>query len=165
MTQTEEIDLIFNFFAQIGIEAEYGKIHQPTFLPGILIQAGRLIVDLEQLKYPGDLLHEAGHIAMVQPSKRPLMHDNIAIDTPGETYELGAILWSYAALKHLKLPPEFVFHTEGYKGEAQWLIEQFESGTYIGLPLLQWMGLALDAKNAAEAKLNPFPYMLKWLRE
>jgi len=165
MTNTSEVDLILHFFGQIGIKAEFGSVPDTTFLPGILIDAGRLIIDIEKLKYPGDLLHEAGHIAMVPSADRSLMNGNIETDSPVDTMELGAILWSYAALKHLNLPPEFVFHKEGYKGDADWLIEQFEGGTFIGLPLLQWMGLAYDTKNAANFNVEPFPFMLKWLRD
>ncbi len=162
---TSEIELILRFFEQIGIEAELGAVPDSTFLPGILIEGGRLIIDLDKLKYPGDLLHEAGHIAMVPSVERSLMQGDIAADSPVDTMELGAILWSYAALKHLGLPPQLVFHKEGYKGDADWLIEQFEGGTYIGLPLLQWMGLTYDAKNAAIMNAEPFPHMLKWLRD
>ncbi len=165
MNNTREIDLILRFFEQIGIEAKYGPVPDATFLPGILIDGGRLIIDVGKLKYAGDLLHEAGHVAMVPSADRPLMQGNIETDSPVDTMELGAILWSYAALKHLNLPPEFVFHKDGYKGDADWLIEQFEAGTFIGLPLLQWMGLAYDANNAAKLNVKPFPFMLKWLRD
>ncbi|MFN0212891.1 MAG: hypothetical protein ACKVT2_01440 [Saprospiraceae bacterium] len=165
MTNTQEIALILRFFEQIGIEAEYGPVPEATFLPGIFIDAGRLVIDIDKLKYPGDLLHEAGHIAMAPSAQRALMHGNIEADSLVDTMELGAILWSYAALKYLNLPPEFVFHQEGYKGQADWLIRQFEEGTFIGLPLLQWMGLAYDAQNAANMNVEPFPFMLKWLRD
>ncbi|MBC7775301.1 MAG: hypothetical protein H7246_07675 [Phycisphaerae bacterium] len=165
MTKTGEIDLILHFFEQIGIAAELRPVPDSTFLPGILIEAGRLIIDIDKLKHPGDLLHEAGHIAVESSAERPLMHGNIQTDSPKESLELGAILWSYAALRHLNLPPEFVFHEEGYKGQSDWLIEQFEGGMYIGLPLLQWMGLTYDPKNAAKMNAEPFPFMLKWLRE
>ena len=54
---------------------------------------------------------------------------------------MAVLLWSYAAAKKIGLAPEVVFHEDGYKGEAIWLREQFESKNYIGLPLLQWLGL------------------------
>lgn len=165
MIKTAEIDQILGFFESIGIESELRSVPDDTFLPGILIESGRLIIDVDKLIHPGDLLHEAGHIAMATSTERPLMHGNIKIDSPVDPMELGAILWSYAALKHLNLPPAFVFHEEGYKGDSDWLIKQFEGGTFIGLPLLQWMRLACDAKNAAKLNVEPFPNMLKWLRE
>lgn len=165
MTNETAIDRVLRFFEQIGIEAQQGPVPEDTFLPGILIDAGRLVIDFDKLKYPGDLLHEAGHIAMATRAQRPLMQGNIETESPVDPMELGAILWSYAALKHLDLPPNFVFHPEGYKGDSDWLIEQFESGKYIGLPLLQWMGLSFDANNATKNKVEPFPHMVKWLRD
>ena len=38
-------------------------------------------------------------------------------------------------------------------------------GGNAGVPLLQWMGLTLDRKRAAEAGAEPFPHMVRWLRE
>lgn len=58
------------------------------------------------------------------------------------TYEMAVIAWSVAAALHLSISLTEVFHPEGYKGEWKWLMEQYESKNYIGLPLLQWMGLA-----------------------
>jgi hypothetical protein len=69
--------------------------------------------------------------------------------------EIATILWSYAALNAMKLPPEVIFHPNGYKGASDWHIENFTSGNYIGLPLLQWMGLANE----------DFPAMQRWLRQ
>ncbi len=66
------------------------------------------------------------------------------------------MLWSYAALKHLNLKPEVVFHPDGYKGDAQMLIDSFETGEYKGLPLLVWMDLCEQSE---------FPTMKKWIRE
>jgi len=162
---TAEIELVLHFFEEIGIEAEFRTLTESTFLPGIKIEAGRLIIDKDRLAYPGDLLHEAGHIALVPHSERPQLMDDIEGDLPpGQSLEIGVILWSFAALRYLNLPLPFVFHEGGYKGQSKWYIEQFESGMYIGLPLLQWMGLAVDKKKAAEQQVKPFPFMLKWLR-
>ncbi len=164
MNNKSELQKILSFLEQIGIEYEFRLTAADTFLPGICIEAGRLIIDTDQLQYPGDLLHEAGHIAVVTATERSQMSGNIEPDKPAESLELGAILWSYAALLHLQLEPSFVFHEKGYKGQSKWLIQQFEDGTFLGLPLLQWMGLAYDEQTAEKMKSKPFPYMLKWMR-
>ncbi len=165
MTNSPELETIVHFLKAIGIDWEFRPVAEDTFLPGISIEGGRLIIDPERLRYPGDLLHEAGHIAVVPAADRPKMFGNIEPDKPAESLELGAVLWSYAALHSIGLDPTVVFHEAGYKGESKWLIEQFESGTYIGLPLLQWMGMAYDASTAAKMNVKPFPYMVKWLRD
>jgi hypothetical protein len=162
-----EIQKICTFFDEIGIKwAQCTLSDEPTFLPGIKIDQGCLQFDLEKLKYPGDLLHEAGHLAAETPERRAVMSDNVDENQdPAASLELAAVLWSYAALRYLNLPVEFVFHQEGYKGEADWLIEQFAQGSYLGLPLLQWMGLCYDERNAVSNNQAPFPHMIKWLRE
>lgn len=163
----EELKKICAFFDEIGIAWENCTLpDEPTFLPGIKIDKGRLMFDLEKLKYPGDLLHEAGHIAVETPARRAVMSDNVDENqNPAASLEVAAVLWSYAALRHLELPESFVFHAEGYKGDAAWIIEQFAQGNYLGLPLLQWMGLCLDEQQAQSSKEISFPHMLKWLRE
>lgn len=162
-----EIQKICTFFDEIGIAWKICTLpDEPTFLPGIRIDKGCLQFDLEKLKYPGDLLHEAGHLAAETPERRAVMSDNVDEDqNPAASLEMAAVLWSYAALRHLNLPVEFVFHAEGYKGDADWLIEQFAEGNYLGLPLLQWMGLCWDENKAKLNNQAPFPHMIKWLRE
>lgn len=161
----ETTDRICNFLGNIGIEVTFRSIDRSTFLPGILIENGTLVVDLDQLLYPGDLLHEAGHIAVETPERRPFLQDDVeAGKSPGESLEMAVILWSYAALRHLDLAPEVVFHPTGYKGNALWLQEEFAEGRYLALPLLQWMGMTYDEKTAAQEGGEPFPAMRCWLR-
>ena len=153
---------IVAFLEGIGIAVERAELAGKTFMPGIGLDRGRLLVDESRLAYPGDLLHEAGHIAMMTPARRAGRVGD-ASKNMGE--EIGAILWSWAALTHLCLPPALVFHPNGYRGASDWFIAMFSSGTYTGLPLLQWIGLTLDERNAAERGVAPFPHMLRWLRE
>ena len=61
------LDQMYAFLAEIGIPVSETTLSQSTFVPGILIDQGRLLVDPAKLLYPGDLLHEAGHIAVTLP--------------------------------------------------------------------------------------------------
>jgi hypothetical protein len=151
------LQTILDFLEGIGISVVKKDITESTFLPGIKIHKGALIIDEALLTHPGDLLHEAGHIAVMTPEERANITGNVQEHRPeGFSDELGAILWSYAALTHLKIDPAVVFHPEGYKGDSEWLIESFSNQQYIGLPLLQWMGLTT---------IETFPKMTKWIRE
>lgn len=159
---------IIDFIRQIGIEVEVAVIEEETFLPGILIKEGKLLVDRDKLLYPGDLLHEAGHLAVMPGRDRQVSAGNIGEEqeyNKAASEEMMAIAWSYAALTHLKLPPEVVFHPNGYKGSSAWLIEQYTGGKYIALPTLQWIGLCYDEQRAVEMNTPPFPHMVKWLRD
>ena len=59
------------FIRGIGLPLEGAEIHEKTFLPGIAIHDGVLLVDESKLKHPGDLLHEAGHLVTIAPDMRP----------------------------------------------------------------------------------------------
>jgi hypothetical protein len=61
---------IVNFLIHIGLEVRSSEIGERTFLPGIMIERGTLRIDKAKLKYPGDLLHEAGHLALMSPGRR-----------------------------------------------------------------------------------------------
>jgi hypothetical protein len=147
------------FVRDIGIAVNPATLDGPTFLPGLDIRYGVLLVDEERLTYPGDILHEAGHIAVSSPEERKLEK----IDpTPGD--EMTAIAWSWAALRHLDIPPEVVFHPAGYKGGSQSIIENFSAGHYFGVPLLQLYEMTVESRVASERGVEPFPHMLRWLR-
>ena len=128
-----------------------------SFLPGLAISGGGLLVDEARLEYPGDLLHEAGHIAMAPPSVRPSMSGSLD-DVPGidaATLEWAAIPWSYAAAVEIGIDPALVFHEGGYHGHSAGLLSNFRLGVPIGLHLLVEAGLTTP---------DAYPHMLRWLR-
>jgi hypothetical protein len=142
---------IAGFLDSIGLPVRAAAVPERTFLPGLHIHHGTLLVDESRLLYPGDLLHEAGHLAVMEPERRPSLAGDVG-DSGGE--EMAAIAWSYAAAMHLGIPPEVVFHEDGYRGGAANLVENFTLGRPIGLPYLKWIGLAGD----------DYPTMRRWLR-
>jgi hypothetical protein len=159
---------ITQFIASIGIPVVFQPITDSTFVPGILITKGTIIVDIDQLLYPGDLLHEAAHIAVAIPEDRQLMHGdvgNLTEKSKSDGEEMMAIAWSYAACVHLNIDPAVVFHPAGYKGSSDWYIEQYTSGNMVYLPLLQWAGFCYDAINADKNGGEPYPKMIRWTRE
>ncbi|MBK8564078.1 MAG: aspartyl/asparaginyl beta-hydroxylase domain-containing protein [Saprospiraceae bacterium] len=161
----QQIAQISAFLNGIGIATRPATLEAETFLPGVKIEAGCILYDFEKLQHPGDLLHEAGHIAVVPAEERKHMTGNVGMDDKNAMGdEIAAILWSYAALKAIGLPPEAVFHQDGYKGQSEWHIENFTGGNYIGLPLLEWFGMAAGGQKAIEKGVKPFPAMIRWLR-
>ncbi len=158
----DPLPTIVAFIESVGLPVSFGPLDAPTFLPGVRIERGALRVDPDRLTHPGDLLHEAGHLAVAAPEVRATLDGDVGAGGPGE--EMAAIAWSWAALVHLGLDPAVVFHADGYQGGSDALIENFSAGRYIGAPLLQWMGLTLDPERAAEAGAEPFPAMQRWLR-
>lgn len=156
------ITKIAKFFAEIGIELREEKITHETFLPGIDVVNGALVMDRQLLLYPGDLLHEAGHLAVLTPEDR--VNAGTTIDTGGGE-EMAAIAWSYAAALYLEIDPAVVFHPEGYKGGSAALLDNFTNGHYVGVPLLAWMKMT-GYENIGRAEQGIFyPRMARWLRE
>lgn len=154
------IDTIAGFLAEIGLAVRWQELDEPTRLPGIKIDRGTLLVDRERLHYPGDLLHEAGHLACIPADERAELVGDVG---PDPAQEMLAIAWSYAALRHLGLDPRVVFHEGGYRGGSRTLLENFRTGRFLAVPLLQWLGMAVDATRAAELGVEPYPAMRTWV--
>lgn len=149
------------FLREIGLDICPGIVEFGPIFQGIKVERGVLNYDIETILFPGDLLHEAGHLAVKPPAERKLADANMGAD-PAE--EMMAISWSYAAALHLGIPPEVVFHDAGYQGGSQSLLENFAAGRYLAVAMLQWLGLAYDEKRAKELGVAPFPKMNCWLR-
>ena len=142
---------IVSFLGRIGLSVRIGADLGETFLPGLAIKGGEIVVDPAVRVWPGDLLHEAGHVAVTETAMRA------DLDQPpadGGT-EMAAIAWSVAAAHACGVGLDVLFHQEGYKGDAAWLRGAFEIGKPFGVPLLAWYGLTSEAA---------FPAMSRWLR-
>ncbi|MBO9199064.1 MULTISPECIES: hypothetical protein [Niastella] len=163
-----EIDLLeqsVEFLNNIGIETSYRKIGNKSFLPGLLINKGTIIIDKDALEHPGDILHEAGHIAIVPAFERQGLSEKGIIKRKNrESEEIMAIAWSYAACIYLSIDPFFVFHEQGYRGGRDFITDSCRDKNYIGLSMLENIGMTVNMKKAMRLNLTPYPHMIKWLR-
>jgi hypothetical protein len=160
------VQRLTTFIRWVGIPVSFRTLIEPSFLPGVLIERGALVIDEAQLKYPGDLLHEAGHLAVVPATERlQLSGEQIGQRPHNAAEEMMAMAWSYAACMHLALNPQVVFHAHGYKGAAKNLLQGFSGDDPLGVPMLQWVGMTVDVRRAGETGQQPYPAMLCWLRE
>ncbi|PWV49098.1 hypothetical protein [Chitinophaga sp. S165] len=158
MTYNNDENIAFekciNFLNSIGIKTIFRKIGTNSFLPGLLVENGMIVIDKDTLEHPGDILHEAGHLAVVPTKHRhSLTEKNIIKRSNREGEEMMAIAWSYAACMHLMIDPFFVFHEQGYRGGSQQIVDSCGKNDYIGLLMLQAAGMTTGEK------------MIKWLRE
>jgi len=147
------ISLITGFLDQIGIPWTKKSLSDDTFLPGVTVEEGTLKFDEQKLTWPGDLLHEAGHIATTPPSRRTTIGGKLDV-SPAE--EMATLAWSYAASLACGIDPHVVFHVGGYKQSGSDLVSCYASGLPPGgpgVPMLQWYGMT-----------RAFPIMDHWLR-
>jgi hypothetical protein len=153
------VNKLADFVSSVGIDVRPCAIDGKTQFPGLDVRSGAVLVDERRLIHPGNILHEAGHIAVHDPARRA--HPKFS-PTKGE--ELGALAWSYAAVVHLGLGAELVFYPGSFHGWATSLIENFSEGRYIGVPLLQRYGMAVEPRRASALGVKPYPHMLNWVR-
>lgn len=148
---------IQRFLAGIGIVVRNGNLPADTLLPNMDVVAGEIVVDPDRSGWPGDLLHEAGHIAVTDSAKR-----GAAAVTPDPAEEMAAIAWSVIAAAACEIPLGTLFHPQGYKGGSQSLIEAFECGQGFGTPMLQYWGMC-DAV-PSDQRDGALPTLSRWLR-
>lgn len=137
-----------------------------SFLPGVRIRGGAILFDRTTLRWPGDLLHEAGHVAVTPAAVRGQLDDDV--DAAGQApwaSEVEATAWAYAATIHLGLDPAVLFHEGGYRGRSRDLIETFALGGYPGAFGLAEAGLTLVGPEAVRRGHATYPRMLAWLRD
>jgi hypothetical protein len=153
------VEKLAAFVRGVGIGVERATLAAPTRFPGLDIGHGAVLIDEARLIHPGNILHEAGHLAVHDPEKR-----NAPQIAPTGGEELSTLAWSYAAALHLGFGPELVFYPGSYQDWDRALIENFAEGRFIGLPLLQRFGMTVEPKHAAARGVEPFPHMLRWVR-
>jgi hypothetical protein len=155
---------ITDFIQNIGIPIGYRQISEQSFLPGLMIENGTLWIDKKQLKYIGDSLHEAGHIALMTPEQRKNLSGELEGQNDAEATEMAVIAWTYAACLEIGIDPAVVFHPDGYKGGSESILENFGNGQYFGVPILEWYGMTERINNTQQKNTKSYPKMLVWIR-
>jgi len=150
---------IVAFIESVGIPVLIEPVAD-SLLPGATVRRGTLVFDPARLPYPGDLLHEAGHIAVTDPAVRDTL-DEIPSD-PSE--EMSAIAWSYAAALEIGIDPALVFHDHGYRGGGGYLVPALAGRNAPGVPMLAYFGMTAEKHRAQERGMAPYPAMARWLR-
>jgi len=162
-----EATRIIEFLRGVGIEAVAADLAgEECFLPGVRLDRGRVLYDERMLTWPGDLLHEAGHVAVAPPEARRLLTG--AVDVPGldmGRLEHAAVAWSYAAALAIGIDPALVFHEGGYRGRGPDILRTFAFGVFPGANLLEEAGMTATGVRAQERAVPPYPRMLHWLRQ
>lgn len=150
---------VLDFLRGIGIKVAGGAFAGDALLSAMTVRDGTLLYDPAQPGWVGDLLHEAGHLAVTDAAVRDTLVE--VGDDPAE--EMAAIAWSYAAASAIGMSVETLFHP-AYKGGPEYLIAAFAGGTPIGLPMLQYWDMAARPTKSGSDDGPAFPAMRTWLR-
>ena len=174
----------------LGVPIELSEApREGTFISGVWIDRGVLYVHLDSLVAPGDLFHEAGHLAIVPPAFRQYI-------TPGnleesefwtkmsEFMQLGglgrypecpvaralmqcseteAMAWSYAAAVEIGYPPLKVFFFDDVELEEQ----PYEGdGEAITMAFSMKSHFGVNGMHHAKmCNMREYPKMLKWMQD
>lgn len=176
-----ELERIDAFLTNLGFRLVRKSVRQKTAVPGIHINTGMTLeIDLTRLLSPGDIFHEAGHVAIVpslfrakakgdiEKSLHPLyeryckLHQFMMCykeDPIGraiiQASEVEAQAWSYAAAVAAAIPPESVFHAQAYNGGGETILAMMSIGRHYGVHGLQ---------AAKMTTVKTYPTMLRWLQ-
>jgi len=177
------LDLTINFLREIGLNIEAkpipDKILPFCFLEGILSSNGLIWVD-PKIAHAGNLLHEAGHFAVLPRRFRPFgatttfsslerllekAAENDINPTEQEMWilmhcdDLAAQGWSFAAAAHLGIPTYLPFEL-GFDGIGLEIHEAIVAS--IGLKIGCQQSVALFYAKMLESK-QAFPNLKYWL--
>lgn len=185
MHGADQFDAIVAFLNRVGVPVRVGTFGAEGFLPGVTVADGGLRVDPSHLVAAGDLLHEAGHIAVVPRDLRPHLGNDLQgslaqaaaragvadadLDLVNRLGEPMAIAWSYAALLAADLPVNCVFFPGSYNlfgANPEALLHLLRSGNSFGVDGLARLGLTGNEgihRLLFDNGLPPFPQMTRWL--
>lgn len=172
---------ILSFLRTLGFSFE-ALGNQACFIPGIAICQNMVVAyDDKRWLSPGDLLHEAGHLAVIPAPFRDQIYGDPerTLDPLASEYlsthrwlddnhredpvlrgliqcgESEAQAWSYAAASHLGIDPALVFHPGAYEGGSTGLLYGFRVNCHLGIHGLMACGMTTK---------RMFPKMNRWLQ-
>lgn len=179
--------ITLNFLRNLGMRVcETTELREDSFVPGVWFDAGTLYVNLQEAIL-GDILHEAGHLALIParfhphviPGSLPGTALEAAISEYCETHELGdylgredpvyrailqmgeceATAWSYAACSTLGLDPKNLIAP---RKDGSVPYEEGGDEVLFGLSANAYFGInGLQA--AGYTTVREFPKMRRWL--
>lgn len=174
-----------DFVRSIGVPVSLVR-NVDGFLPAIRIETGGLLVDVDRC-YPGDVFHEAGHLATIPAQFRALAtgelsvvqqamdewlqaHPDGLLSDPEDAVcrqilqcgEAEATAWQYAAAHAVGLPQAWLFSPGAYDGEDDMVLFGLRTNSYLGINGLQAARWTV-ARRSSTIDGPVYPEMCQWL--
>jgi hypothetical protein len=182
---SDPLDRVLTFLAGIGIPCELASAgaHVKGFLEGVQIRSGGLLISLGARV--SNVLHEAGHLAILPSRFRPLAQDDVdAIVTSmmnqvdvshPDAPEVRAAMragdpeataWAWAAGIHLGLAPELIIGDEEYDGTGASIRLALRMRAYAGIQGLQHAGFCAARPGPYQRALGlpAYPQLARWVQ-
>ena len=175
---------ILVFLKKIGLDV----LVQPGasgFVKGVHIVNGALHVDTA-VATPSNILHEAGHIAIVPVKYRDTISNDISAGVSMMLEDIAsrdihpdhplyraamqcgdteATAWAYAAGIHLGLDPEVIIEDRDYNGDGANVRFMVGNGHYFGVHGLAHAGFcSLNTRSEKLTGLPSYPKLSMWLQ-
>ena len=168
------------FLQTIGIPARLVENVDGGFTPNVRISKGCLVVGWRA--HVSNVLHEAGHMAVLPAHFRPWMTGNLqqghrrmmnfvgAMDLDPDSPLMRAVLqssdpevtaWAWAAGSHLGLAPSEIVRDADYGGEGEQIRACLTTGYYVGIHGLAHAGFCSVRTGG---RLQPYPLLQHWLQ-
>lgn len=174
MRATEDLMRAFTFCREIGLEVEW-RPGASGFLKGVEISGGKLLVSPDA--EPSNLLHEAGHLAVLPALARRAVCGNVddglaaffdagmsePVDSPFsralmQSSDTEATAWAWAAGQALGLEARNIIRNEDYDGEGESVRAMLAARCYLGINGLFHAGMCKLRGEGA------YPEMVHWLQ-
>ena len=170
------------FLNEIGLRCE-PRAGAAGFVAGVVIERGALFFD--DVARASNLLHEAGHLAVVPSRFRPLFNGNVsggqkammaAIDFSNpDSSEARAALscsdpeataWAWSAGKRVGLAPEEIILDAEYGGDGPSVRAALQACCYAGIHGLAHSGFCVvrPGRLSAIRGLPAYPQLARWLQ-
>lgn len=181
--QTASAAQAIGFLSGIGLElVQVGSIEGESFLEDVRVVAGALhyVAGAKAC----NLLHEAGHIAVVPARFRHLMNDDVELGTkemfkqmelegvpPGsreweivlQASEVEATAWSWAAGKAAGIPDEMIIEDWCFNGEGPVTRSMLRARRHYGINGLAHAGFCRTSESDRRPGLV-YPHLNFWLQ-
>lgn len=173
---------VIDFLGAIGLEVCNTDQVQGSFVPGVHIEKGSLVID--PTCRVSDLLHEAGHLACIPKQFRHLASGDLnecmetmtehlrtlEVDSPLyrsiiQCSDPEATAWAWAAGKFLGLKSERIIEKDQYDGEGNFIRVCLEMNRYIGIHGLAHAGFCAQNKSIGKLRNMPtYPHLAFWMQ-
>ena len=164
---------------KIGLQAVFGNVSD-SFLSGVKIENGTLIVD--RSCSISNLLHEAGHLAVLPKEYRVQANDDLSIvllkmydevDCSKEENrrymqceDAESTAWAYAFGLKCGVPFDLIIDDEQYDGTGRDVLESLKHGSGFGVNGLARMGWCASSIIHSKASGLPiYPNLVKWIND